>query len=229
MSMNHPASLVEQSPLPSHTSSKRPRSIARRLERLTPYVIGVWGVGLFLLGSSLMISHWFTLPRPPTDDPALRAHIATHRLPEERGGLFAVHLLYSECKCSQRILDHLAARGTLSGAHESVVLVGAHPEFEAAARQAGFRVDVVSPPELAARFGVQSAPLLVVADADDDIRYVGGYTERKQGMAIRDTAIMRGIQRGAAEAELPLFGCAVSQSLQDLIDPFRVKYTRTRE
>ena len=77
-----------------------------------------------------MVSHWFTLLRAETDDPVLRTKFAAHRLESEADGWFVVYILYSECRCSQRILDHLATRGVLPGLHESVVLVDPHPVFE---------------------------------------------------------------------------------------------------
>jgi hypothetical protein len=84
----------------------------------------------------------------------------------------------------------------------------------------------VRPEELAARFHVQAAPLLAVLSDAGQIRYLGGYTDRKQGPLIRDREIMDGVRDRKQTPELPLFGCAVSQSLRKIIDPLGIKYGR---
>jgi len=53
---------------------------------------------------------------------------------------------------------------------------------------------------------------------------LGGYTERKQGFDIQDVSIVERLRNEKSVAELPLFGCAVSRSLQALLDPLGIKY-----
>lgn len=135
-----------------------------------------------------------------------------------------VHALYADCRCSQRIVEHLLKRRALHDAAEHVLLVGVQPELEKSLNRAGFQTQVITPLELKSRFGAVAAPLLIVAGPDDRLRYVGGYTTHKQGPDIRDLDIIRGLMQDQPRAELPLFGCAVSRSLQRLLDPFSLKY-----
>lgn len=170
-----------------------------------------------------MVAHTYALPRPATDDVQLRAAVAATRSPADRGSWRALHFLYTQCRCSQRILSTLFARHPLAGVSERVVLIGAHPEYERAARAAGFDVEVLMPEQLVLRYGAHAAPLFVVADPEDRLRYVGGYSERKQGLDMRDVAILSALTGGRDADELPLFGCAVSSSLRSLLDPLGLR------
>lgn len=184
-----------------------------------------WAVLSFVLAASLMVAHTYAMPRPATDNADLQRAVASTRADGDHGRWLAVHFLYSECRCSQLVLSHLFERRALPDMAERLVLIGAHAEYEAAAQRAGFAVEVIVPEQLLVRYGVSAAPLLVVADPEDRVRYVGGYTERKQGPSIRDLAVFAALRGGQQSAELPTFGCAVSRSLQTLLDPLGLRTT----
>jgi hypothetical protein len=179
----------------------------------------LWASAALASAATLMAAHSYALPRPATDNLALQRSVAATRAPSARGRWRTLHVLYSACRCSQRVLTHLSARGALPDVDERLVLVGAHAGYEQAARDAGFAVEVLAPAQLPTRYGLSAAPAFVVADPHDQLRYVGGYTERKQGLALRDLALLAALRAGRASPELPLFGCAVSRSLQALLDP----------
>lgn len=200
----------------------------------------LWALGTSVVAMTLTVGHWYTMPAPQPSNILLNAAIAELRDgdgSQAQSDWTALHVLYAECRCSQRVLDHLLARAPEPGVGEVVVLVGDLPDFRSEAEARGYRVEVIEPQELGTRFGIQSAPMLVVADSAARIRYLGGYTERKQGLEILDLEILHDLRSGpvgTAEAEpyglghaLPLFGCAVSASLQELIDPLRIKYSET--
>lgn len=195
-----------------------------RVSRLAALVfVGVWAAGSVAVGASLMVGHWYTLPRPEPSDPVLVRALEDLR-GSDRDRWLAVHVLYSECRCSRRILDHLLASPRPSWIAEHVLLVGPDARFERRAIAAGFAVDVVTPAELTRKFGIEAAPLLLVSAPDGSIPYCGGYTDRKQGLRIRDVEILESVVRGVAMHELPLYGCGVSQDLQSLLDPIGIKY-----
>ncbi len=197
----------------------------RALRRGAAGVFFVAWAGLAVTaGASLMASHWQTLPVPESSDPRLARALAELRPPSGDPSWLAIHVLYSKCRCSQRIFDHLFDEPRPPGVQESIVLVGADAALQRRAAQAGFELTVVSPRELEARFHVVSAPLLIALDAADVVRYAGGYTDRKQGPDIRDIAVLSALQSGRSAQELPLFGCGVSRELQELIDPLGLKY-----
>jgi hypothetical protein len=177
----------------------------------------------FIAVGTLAVGHWWTLPKPDLKDALVRAAIHD-QLQGPSGRWVGVHVLYSMCKCSERILRHLAERRPLPGMTEAVVLVGKHDEFERMIRETGYALDVVTPEELSQKYHVQSAPMFAVMDPSGALRYLGGYTERKQGLMIEDVSIVERLKSERSVAELPLFGCAVSKSLQTLLDPLGIKY-----
>ena len=188
-------------------------------------VLALWFPAVLVMGATLMVGHWYTLPRPPTQSPAVATAVSNAR-PAAADGWVAFHFLLGSCPCSQRVFDHLLTSDRPTAVYERVFLVGRDPSFEAAASRHGLEVEVLHPAELQTRFHLESAPLMLVADPEGVVRYLGGYTARKQGPDIRDLAIIDGLLAQRAVQELPLFGCAVSQRLQELLDPLGIKYSQ---
>jgi hypothetical protein len=189
-------------------------------------VFFVWVPLLVAVGASLMVSHLYALPRPATGDTKVAEALNSLRKPNEQNSWLAVHVLYAECRCSQRIVKHLASRKPLAGVSEKLLLVGENSEYLNSAIASGFDARAIRPRELESTYHLTAAPLLVVLDPAGNVRYLGGYTERKQGPDIRDVAVIQNLMRGERAAELPLFGCAVSKKLQAMLDPFGLKYKR---
>jgi hypothetical protein len=186
--------------------------------------IVVWAGLSLIVGATLMVGHWSTLPTPAADDSELRAALASLRPSSADASWLAVHVLYSKCRCSQRVIDHLVTTDRPADLDETVLLAGADEGLERRVRDAGFHVVVVEPRELATRFHVESAPLFVVLDSHDAVRYAGGYTDRRQGYAVLDLDILNALRQGRPASRLPLFGCGVTKELQQLLDPLGVKY-----
>jgi hypothetical protein len=177
----------------------------------------------FVAIGTLAVGHWWTLPKPEAKDPLVSAAIHDRWQGSSRRWV-GVHVLYSMCKCSERILRHLAERRPLPGMTEAVVLVGANDEFERMIRETGYELEVLTPSQLSENYHVQAAPMFALMDPSGVLRYLGGYTERKQGLTIQDVSIVERLRNERPVAELPLFGCAVSRSLQALLDPLGIKY-----
>jgi hypothetical protein len=182
-----------------------------------------WGVAVLVGGSALMANHLLSLPAPSPRDEALRAAIDRARPASLPRGWSAVHVFAAECGCSKRLVDHLEKRGPAAGVFEKVVMVGDDPAIQRRLERRGFSFQTVTPDELAARYHVEAVPLLVVAAPDGAVRYAGGYTERKQGPAIRDLDILQSLRAEHAVRSLPLFGCAVTEALKKTLDPFGLK------
>jgi hypothetical protein len=196
---------------------------SRWLRRAARVALWLWAPSCLVLVACLMVAHWVTLPVPESHDPRLAKGLdGLHRGP----GWLAVHVLYAECPCSQKLVRHLLDRGALPDVEETILLVGDDGSLAADAPARGYAVEVVTQVELARRFGVESAPLLAVVDPRGTVRYVGGYTPRKQGADVHDVEIVAALRRGDGAAELPLFGCAVSRELQAMLDPLNLKYAR---
>jgi hypothetical protein len=121
-----------------------------------------------------------------------------------------VHVLYADCACSNRVARHLVETARAIGVREHVLLVGDAPDLEALAKRARLDVRHVTPAELLDTYGLDAAPLLIVADPERRVRYVGGYTQRKQSYEVLDRRIVTDLREGRDVIELPVFGCAIS-------------------
>jgi len=164
---------------------------------------------MLLVGASLLAKHLVALPAPSAD-PSLAASLSTLRSPGSARRWASVHVLYAACRCSQNIVKHLIATTRPAGWDEVVLWVG--PGEPDPALNQHFRIERLTSAELA-RFGIQAAPLLAVLDPTNHLRYVGGYSARKQGPQIDDLRIFSEAQTASLPG-LPLFGCAVSERLR---------------
>lgn len=194
------------------------RTLGRGARRCAVWILlPAWFLVSSLVSVTLLARHVVPLPAGAASDVrlgALRAEVAR--------GWLVVHVLYAKCKCSEQIVHHLARRGPSGDASEVVLWIGSQTALEAELEGAGFSLVRVVAQELLPRFGVEAAPLLVILDPDNVARYRGGYTDRKQAYPVRDAELLREAMSGAAPVTLPLFGCAISQRLRELVDPLRI-------
>jgi hypothetical protein len=172
-------------------------------------VLIAWFVVVTLGSAGLLARHLLALPAPaPT--PALGA-----RLLALRGGApgtwVAVHVLSGDCRCSQRIAEHLVATPRPLGWSELVLWVGDTAPPSTLVQH--FDVRRVDAARLAA-IGIEAAPLLVAIAPDGDVRYAGGYTDRKQGPVDHDVEILTAVRASLPPASFPVFGCATSDRLR---------------
>jgi hypothetical protein len=199
-----------------------PSSTRRRLRRAGRVVLWVSAPLTFLVVGSLMVGHWYDLPRPELTDPVTQSSLNALRAPGEQGRL-AVHVLYTGCRCSERILAHLLATKRPAGVAEKILFVGEGNLDTARVRAKGFGVERITRDELGRRFHVSGVPLLALVGADGALDYAGGYTDSKQGPVIRDLELIEDASMGRIDNVLPLFGCAVSRKLEQVLDPFGLK------
>jgi hypothetical protein len=177
--------------------------------RVGGVAIATWFGLMLAIGASLLAKHVVALPAPR--EVRLEASMATLRHPEERDRWVAVHVLYAECRCSQRVVDQLLSTARPVDFAEIVLWVGeAEPPKDLDAR---FDVRRVKSRDLAS-YGIEAAPLLVAIDPVGHVRYVGGYTTRKQGPEIEDLRLLLLARDAQRVDSLPLFGCAVSERLK---------------
>ena len=175
-----------------------------------------WFAGALIVGAALLAKHVVALPVPSSDEHLSRS-LGALRIANERGQWLAIHVLYAECRCSQRIVTHLLTSARPSGVHETVLWIGqAAPPPELSER---FRVLPISNAQLA-RLGIVAAPMFVVLGPRDQIRYIGGYSERKQGPELDDLSILAAARHGKASATHPVFGCAANEQLRRRLSLF---------
>lgn len=191
-----------------------------------------WLCAGLAITSSLMIGHVVPLPAPARGDVIAAAANATANADPDQSlehtpgaAVLALHFLYGDCPCSRNVLDHVLERDPIDGIRERIVFVGKKDPREPIAESRGYETERVSPVELRSRYGVESAPLLVVVDARGTILHSGGYTSRKRGVNVQDESIIRSVIQGDSEDQLPVLGCAVSKELQSAVDPLGLKYS----
>lgn len=206
------------------TPSRQASTDAQHRRRARQGALWLWALVAFVVTGSLASAHEYTLPHPERADRVLHRALAAQRTVAEGGRVGVTHVMYAACRCSQGIIDHLEARGARKDVAEHVVLVGRDEALAARIERAGFQLDNIEPPELKGKYGLEAAPILIIADAAGDVAYIGGYTQHKQGLDIRDSALIDQVLAGKSTLELPLLGCAVSRALQRLVDPFGLKY-----
>lgn len=185
--------------------------------------LGIWAPMLLVVCAFLLSSHLLTLPSPEVEDPALQAAVVKVRKQEDTGKWMAIHVLYADCKCSQGVAKYLVSSKRPEGVAEKLILVGEDAAMAEQAAAMGFEVIQTTPEGLSEDWHMQAAPLLVLVDPANQLQYLGGYTDRKQAADIRDVAILSSLQQTKSVPALPLFGCAVSQSLQRAVDPFGLR------
>ena len=183
--------------------------------------------------ATLSAAHLYALPKPAISDPALEAALVGLRGRADRDRWLAVHVLYAQCRCSARIVEHLAAsrRPARGRVGETLLLVGDASDLRASVDRItarGIRVLATTAEQLRDRFHVEAAPLLLVVSPGGQVRYSGGYSDRKQSLALRDRDIIEELTAGGSAPELPLLGCAVSEQLQRLLDPLALRAPRSR-
>jgi hypothetical protein len=195
-------------------------AIARRLGQV---LFIAWIPVAATVGASLMSGHWTTLPTPAAEDDRLPLALAELRSTDDPPAWMIVHVLYAACSCSGRVVEHLLVDPRPPGLDEKILWIGSEPQLDARVEAGPMPIVHLTPQELDDRFAIEGAPLLLVVDPQGVIRYRGGYTDRKQSLAIRDIEIIERLRSEAEVTSLPLFGCAVSDRLRDLLDPFGVR------
>jgi hypothetical protein len=206
--------------------SKTPFARARAF--LVRSLFSVWAAIVIVPSAYMMAGHLLTLPVPAEGDPRVAAAVDATRAPDERGRWLAVHIMNEDCGCSQRLMTYLLSRRALADVRERIVLIGHDDALAKRARDAGFGFEELGPAELTQRYLAESAPMLMVANPAGKLLYVGGYADRRRGPDTKDLDVIHHLQRGERVEKLPLFGCAVSEKLQEDLDPLGLKYPRKK-
>lgn len=187
-----------------------------------------WAGVMVVIMGTLMAGHWVALPTPTRAERPEVAEALQGLMRRDRGDWLAAHVMYADCRCSQRIVDHLVESRRPDRLTEHVLLVGEDASMGERLTAQGYVVTQLTPERLLSEYHLRAAPMLLIADPTGTLRYAGGYTERKQGYQVRDLTILDELMAAGTALELPAFGCAVSQALQDLLDPLGVKYASTK-
>jgi hypothetical protein len=180
-----------------------------------------WALLTLLAIASLAVSHTAAMPEPAKGGRLAGAALALRQDPARP---FLVHVISARCSCTERLFAHLMERGAFPGSREIVLFVGEDAARQAAAERAGFRYLALSAEDLAGRFDLEAAPVLLAFDAGGRMRYAGGYFNHPSAIFPQDAGIHAELAQGATPKPLPVYGCAVSPRLQKKVDPLGIVY-----
>lgn len=203
----------------SDTSSRR-AVLGRRIRGAA---LGVWAIVLSTVISSLMVGHWVSLPHPDLGDETMQRAMDHLRQSAQHRSWTVVHFLGADCRCSARVADDLLGRLPTEGVDHHIVLIGEDEDLARRARARAIGLDSLSSDRASAEWNVQAAPLLLIADASGGLRYVGGYTDRKQSLAVQTDDILERLQRGDSVDPLPVLGCGTTSTLRETLDPWGLR------
>lgn len=185
----------------------------RRRRGVGKTTLVLWFVAMTVVSGGLLASHLLAMPVPSK---TLRLG---HRLqafldPRAPNRWLAVHVLSSECPCSLRVVAHLLETTRPQAWTEIILWVGdLDPPTELTRR---FDLRRVTTVELAS-YEIEGAPLLLAVTPAGEVRYAGGYTDRKQGPVFHDLDVLAAALVGTEPSTLPLFGCATSDRLRRIL------------
>ena len=181
-------------------------------------LVAVWGLSITAVLANMHSWHSFLFPAPEV------AEVADFL--EAKRPINLLHVMAQGCSCSGHLADYLATRGADPDAGEKVLVLGDMPEQVAELREAGFEVDNLSFAMARDRGFLSGVPLLVIFNQQREVAYIGGYTNTPiTPMAtFYDLRIAKSYERGETLEQYPVRGCAVSQEIQEMLDPFGLKY-----
>jgi hypothetical protein len=180
-------------------------------------ILVIWAPVTLLVTAALMVNHVVAMPAP-TEIERLTGAVLALRHPSDDRRL-VVHVVADGCSCTDSLFDHLTERGPQADTDEWVVFVGEDPVRERSVRDRGFALRSTTRAGLQAEFGLEAAPILIVADRAGGLAYVGGYYRYPAAVAPLDESVLSAVGRGERPDGLPIFGCAVSERLAEQLDP----------
>jgi len=202
------------------TESATDKSAVKRY--LVPLVLTVWFCGCAFLLGSLAVTHVVALPGP--EDGSLQALLNSLRelRVQERGEL-VVHVLADDCSCTESLFNTLEKNGPDPDADEVMLFVGDNADKARRAVNAGYRFVSISQDQLA-DMGLESAPVLAIFNESNEVGYLGGYYDHPAATNPLDRKLRLALAEGEPVAPLPIYGCAVSERLQQAFDPYGIIY-----
>lgn len=187
----------------------------------------VWAACLVVIGGYLLAGHLLTLPIPSPTDPKLVDGLKSLQVKfghQAHENWTMVHVLYGSCGCSRRVIRHLARRGPTSLGAEYIMLVAPSDTDLMHLKNAGFSyIHIIEPQDLYTMYAIEAAPLFAILNPSSEVRYIGGYTNRKRGPEIEDITTLQAVRSGANVEALPLFGCATNARLAQDVDPLGLR------
>ncbi len=138
-----------------------------------------------------------------------------------------LHLIGSDCLCSQKLSDYLIQRKPLKAIEELILIVGNNHLLKQKFISAGFNVEEISPKLAASKYSIKALPQMIVYDERNTTLYSGGYTNKRAPASSEDyddLKIIEQVTHGYSQTERPVFGCANGRDFRNKMDPIGIKY-----
>jgi len=190
-------------------------------------LIAAWAMSVTAVLASMSSWHSFLFAAPDAEQVSAFLKV--------EAPLNLLHVMAAGCSCSGHLADYLADRGALnsigpaSEVSERVLILGEMPEQTIALRRAGFPVESMDFEKARSRGFLSGVPLLVIFDGERQVEYIGGYADTPITplASFYDVRLAQSIRLGESLDQFPVRGCAVSRELQEMLDPFGLKYRST--
>lgn len=136
-----------------------------------------------------------------------------------------VHVLAEECPCSRSVVEYLLERGSKGEMVEEVVLLGGSDSSLEKLRAAGFEVRAVDSEDFCQSVGSEGVPFFQVVRGNAAPAYSGAYFDSafRATSGFLDLKTFSRIEAGGFVVNRPVYGCATSERLQSILDPFGFK------
>lgn len=117
------------------------------------------------------------------------------------------HFVTEDCRCSERLLEHLSSRAARRDQHETVVWMGKRHNLLNDLVALGYDVKTEKDVE---QTGVLAAPWLLVRESNGAVAYSGGYEPAPHW----ESRILFHVDHRMRQAALPTTGCATSRAMR---------------
>ena len=181
-----------------------------------------WIIIVSTIISFQMAGHLLTMP-VPKDLERLDKQLNLLTGSEKFTGL---HILFDKCSCTNSLIKSLLKHPSSKEINESILWVGTKESLGVRAEkflEFGYRIIYTDTASLKQNFGVEVAPILALKEGKI-FRYLGGYYDRPGSTLSHEKAIIKAVLAQQTPKSLPVYGCAVSDDLQNIIDPLSILY-----
>lgn len=188
-------------------------------KKLGTLVLSLWVIIVIFIISTQMITHLVSFNLPKNISEFHQSILAN----EHKMGQWTIsHIIYENCSCTNSLLKRIIQRGPFPNAHEVIFLIGKKLPFENDLINAGFHIRRFDKETFVQQFNFEAAPILSIHNHLGDLSYLGGYFKTSAAKISLDEDIITHLYQGKNYNALPVYGCAVSERVTDLIDPLRI-------
>ncbi|MDQ8187012.1 hypothetical protein [Pelagicoccus sp. SDUM812002] len=204
----------------SDQSRQHPDELVASKRRRTAFMAGgfaLWAVSISIPLGLFSAAHQAVLP---VTQESLREGISA-----SQDGWALVHVLAEDCACSRSVLEYLLERGSSSDYAEEVILVDGSEYLANRLTTAGFTVSKVEAEQLCSDFGSEGVPFFQVVEGGKEPAYSGAYFNSafRGTNGFLDLSTAERLSSGGFVLSRPVYGCATSERLKAVLDPFGLK------